>query len=261
MLLFFVPASYDFPKGGVRMHRRRYRKKGRRTALLLLLAAAAGLGVLVTMRMHRVFMEYATNVCEDSALQEINNLMQDEVFDDPETYENMVVLERDSENHVTALRTDVIAIGQIKARLVNGLFERLEDLEQTTIEVPLGTVFAPNYFTGMGPSVDIGMAGLTQMSAEFISAFSSAGINQTRHNIIIEIHAGFRILTPFGGEDREIVTSYPVTDTVIVGTVPERYAYIDDLGGNLLGQVSDYSGAAEGGSGPQLSDNSSENGK
>ena len=57
------------------------------------------------------------------------------------------------------------------------------------------------------------------------------------------------------------MTSYPVTDTVIVGTVPERYAYIDDLGGNLLGQVSDYSGAAEGGSGPQLSDNSSENGK
>ena len=57
------------------------------------------------------------------------------------------------------------------------------------------------------------------------------------------------------------MTSYPVTDTVIVGTVPERYAYIDDLGGNLLGQVSDYSGAAESGSGPQLSDNSSENGK
>ncbi|MFR0941021.1 MAG: hypothetical protein ACLSF2_01030 [Butyricicoccus sp.] len=34
----------------------------------------------------------------------------------------------------------------------------------------------------------------------------------------------FRILTPFGGEDREIVSTYPVTDTVIVGTVPERYA-------------------------------------
>ena len=54
---------------------------------------------------------------------------------------------------------------------------------------------------------------------------------------------------------------YNAADTVIVGTVPERYAYIDDLGGNLLGRVSDYSGAAAGGSGPQLSDNSSENGK
>ena len=236
--------------------RRRHRKKGRRVLLLLLLGLLSVSGFAVSRQMHRVFMEYAANVCEDSAIQEINNLMQDEVFSDPETYENMVILERDRENHVTALRTDVIAIGQIKARLVNVLFDRLEDLEQTTIEVPLGTVFAPSFFSGMGPVVDIGMAGLTQMEAEFVSAFSAAGINQTRHNIIIEIHAGFRILTPFGGEDREIVSSYPVTDTVIVGTVPERYTYIDDLGSGLLGQISDYSSGAV-----QPYDNSSENGK
>ena len=229
------------------MRRRRYRKKGRRVIAVLVLAALGAALFAASRQMHRVFMEYAANVCEDSAIQEINNLMQDEVFSDPETYENMVILERDSENHVTALRTDVIAIGQIKAELVNGLFDRLEDLEQTTVEVPLGSVFAPNFFSGMGPVVDVGMAGLTQMEAEFVSAFSSAGINQTRHNIIIEIHAGFRILTPFGGEDREIVSSFPVTDTVIVGTVPERYTYIDDLGSDLLGQISDYDNSAENG--------------
>lgn len=227
------------------MRRRRYRKKGRRVIAVLVLAAVGAALFAASRQMHRVFMEYAANVCEDSAIQEINNLMQDEVFSDPETYENMVILERDSENHVTALRTDVIAIGQIKAELVNGLFERLEDLEQTTVEVPLGSVFAPNFFSGMGPVVDVGMAGLTQMEAEFVSAFSSAGINQTRHNIIIEIHAGFRILTPFGGENREIVSRYPVTDTVIVGTVPERYTYIDDLGSGLLGEVSDYPSAEQ----------------
>ena len=74
------------------------------------------------------------------------------------------------------------------------------------------------------------------MEARFVSAFTSAGINQTRHRILIEVHAGFRILTPFGGEDREIVSTYPVTDTVIVGTVPERYAYISGSGSDLLGE-------------------------
>lgn len=230
------------------MRRYRYRRKHSGLWFAALLVLLTATGALVTARLHCVFLEYAANVCEDSALQEINNLMQEEVFSDPETYENMVILERDSENHVTALRTDVIAIGQIKAKLVNGLFERLSDLEHTTVEVPLGSVFAPRFFSGMGPSVDIGMAGLTQMEAEFVSAFSAAGINQTRHNILIEIHAGFRILTPLGGEDREIVSTFPVTDTVIVGTVPERYTYIDDLASGLLGEVSDY-------------DNSSENGK
>ena len=220
------------------MRRRKKRMKWAAVAILLLLIAVC-LGLL-TLRFQRIFMEYAINICEDSAIKEVGVLMEDEVFSHPEEFSNLVVLERDSYNRITALRTDVIAVGKIKARLVSGLFDRLDYLEETQIEVPLGTVFAPNLFTGMGPKVKVGLAGLTQMEAEFVSAFTSAGINQTRHRILIEVHAGFRILTPFGGEDREIVSTYPVTDTVIVGTVPERYAYIGSADGNLLGEIRDY---------------------
>lgn len=220
------------------MRRRKKRMKWAAVAILLLLIAVC-LGLL-TLRFQRIFMEYAINICEDSAIKEVGVLMEDEVFSHPEEFSNLVVLERDRDNRITALRTDVIAVGKIKARLVSGLFDRLDYLEETQIEVPLGTVFAPNLFTGMGPKVKVGLAGLTQMEAEFVSAFTSAGINQTRHRILIEVHAGFRILTPFGGEDREIVSTYPVTDTVIVGTVPERYAYIGSADGDLLGEIRDY---------------------
>lgn len=220
------------------MRRRKKRMRWAAVAILLLLIAVC-LGLL-TLRFQRIFMEYAINICEDSAIKEVGVLMEDEVFSHPEEFSNLVVLEHDSDNRITALRTDVIAVGKIKARLVSGLFDRLDYLEETQIEVPLGTVFAPNLFTGMGPKVKVGLAGLTQMEAEFVSAFTSAGINQTRHRILIEVHAGFRILTPFGGEDREIVSTYPVTDTVIVGTVPERYAYIGSADGDLLGEIRDY---------------------
>ena len=202
--------------------------------LILLLAVFLG---LLTIRFQRIFMEYAVNVCEDSAIKEINTLMEDEVFSHPDEFADLVVLERDSDNRITALRTDIIAVGNVKARIVNGLFDRLDYLEETQTEVPLGTVFAPNLFTGMGPRVKVGLAGLAQMEAQFVSAFTSAGINQTRHRILIEVHAGFRILTPFGGE---IVSTYPVTDTVIVGTVPERYTYIGGSGSDLLGEIRDY---------------------
>lgn len=221
------------------MRRQRHGKRKKWAALLfLLLAVSAALYALLRLRL--IFMEYAINLCEDSAEKTISALMQEKVFNAPEVYENLVTLERDKQNHITALRTNVLAVGRIKAELVSGLFERLEELEHTTVDVPLGSVFAPGFFAGNGPCVKIGMAGLTQVSAEFISAFSAAGINQTRHNILIEIHAGFRILTPVGGEDREIVTRYPVTDTVIVGTVPERYTYIDDTQNSLLGQIRDF---------------------
>ena len=207
-------------------------KRAALAILLLLLAICLG---LLTIRFQRIFMEYAVNVCEDSAIKEINTLMEDEVFSHPDEFADLVVLERDSDNHITALRTDIIAVGKVKARIVNGLFDRLDYLEETQTEVPLGSLF-----TGMGPRVKVGLAGLAQMEARFVSAFTSAGINQTRHRILIEVHAGFRILTPFGGEDREIVSTYPVTDTVIVGTVPERYAYISGSGSDLLGEIRDY---------------------
>lgn len=223
------------------MRRRRKRAK-RWAALLLALSLAAGI-VLFAAHLHRIFLEYAINECEDNALMEIGSLMEDEVYAHPERYASLVQLDYDSERHVTALRTDVVAIGRIKSRLVNGLYDRLDEFEQTVIEVPLGSVLAPHFFSGRGPSLHFGLAGLTQMEAEFVSSFSAAGINQTRHCILIEFHAGFRILTPFGGEDREIVSTFPVTDTVIVGTVPERYAYIGSAGEGLLGEVRD--GSAE----------------
>lgn len=156
----------------------------------------------------RIFTGSSSNTPSTSArtnaLMEIGSLMEDEVYAHPERYASLVQLDYDSERHVTALRTDVVAIGRIKSRLVNGLYDRLDEFEQTVIEVPLGSVLAPRFFSGRGPSLHFGLAGLTQMEAEFVSSFSAAGINQTRHCILIEFHAGFRILTPFGGEDREI---------------------------------------------------------
>lgn len=216
---------------------RRRRKRGRRAALLLLFGVVLCLGGLLTARMHRMFLEYAINETEDNALMEIGSIMEDEVYAHPERYASLVQLDYDAERHVTALRTDVAAIGRIKSRLVNALYDRLDEFEQTVIEVPLGSVLAPRFFSGRGPALRFGLAGLTQMEAEFISSFSAAGINQTRHCISIEVHAGFRILTPLGGEDREVVSAFLVTDTVIVGVVPERYAYIGAAGDGLLAEI------------------------
>ena len=69
--------------------------------LILLLAVFLG---LLTIRFQRIFMEYAVNVCEDSAIKEINTLMEDEVFSHPEEFADLVVLERDSPSHPAAAK-------------------------------------------------------------------------------------------------------------------------------------------------------------
>ena len=75
------------------MRRRRKRAK-RWAALLLALPLAAGI-VLFTAHLHRIFLEYAINECEDNALMEIGSLMEDEVYAHPERYASLVQLDYD----------------------------------------------------------------------------------------------------------------------------------------------------------------------
>ena len=83
---------------------RRRRKRANRWAVLLLaLTLAAGIA-LFTAHLHRIFLEYAINECEDNALMEIGSLMEDEVYAHPERYASLVQLDYDSERHVAALR-------------------------------------------------------------------------------------------------------------------------------------------------------------
>ena len=125
-------------------------------------------------------------------------------------------------------------------QLVRATYDALNTLEHSGLEIPLGTVFFPSIFAGQGPALHVGIASLGYADADFISAFTSAGVNQTRHQILLEIHAEARLMTTFGGCDVQLTTQMAVTDTVIVGTVPESYTYIDDTEQSLLGKVNDY---------------------
>lgn len=211
-----------------------------RGRILLLFAAALLVCVLVTLRVRPLMLEYGSNLIQYTATRAINDSMQDKIYEDRADYQELVQLERDSENRVTAVKTDSISMNRIKTEVVNAVYEQINTLEQAKLEIPAGTIFAPSWCSGMGPKVPIGMAGLGKASAEFISAFSQAGINQTRHNIILEVRADVDVLTPLGHETTTVTSQFVVTDTVIVGTVPEQYTYIDDTEQSLLGKINDY---------------------
>lgn len=221
--------------------RRKKRGKWKRRLLLALLLPVLAAVALTLGLVSPMIEEYAVNQAQYTATNAINSAMLDKIYQNRTAYEGLVTLERDESSHVTALRTDVITMGSMKAIMVNEVYDTVNTLESRIIEIPLGSVFAPAYFAGQGPRIQVGMAGLGFAKAEFISAFSSAGINQTRHNILLEVTAEVRVLLPLlGHRDVTITSRYPVTDTVLVGTVPDHYTYIDDTGQSLLGKINDY---------------------
>lgn len=203
-------------------------------------AALAGLCALVFALLRPHFMAYAENLVQHTATYALYDALTDAVYQSRSEYAGLVVLERDSESGVTALRTDGILANRLKVEVARAVYDALDGLEQVELSVPLGNVVWPTMLAGRGPRIPIGVVGLGYADAEFVSAFTAAGINQTRHQVLLDVTAQVELLSPFGMRTVEVNNRLAVSDTVIVGNIPEQYTYIDDTEQSLLGKVVDY---------------------
>lgn len=219
--------------------RRRRRFHWRRWAVG---AACIGLCALAFALLRPHFMAYAENLVQHTATYALYDALTDAVYQSRSEYAGLVVLERDSESGVTALRTDGILANRLKMEVSRAVYDALDGLEQTSLSVPLGNVVWPTMLAGRGPRIPIGVVGLGYADAEFVSAFTAAGINQTRHQVLLDVTAQVQLLSPFGMRTVEVSNRLAVSDTVIVGSIPEQYTYIDDTRQSLLGKVVDYDG-------------------
>ena len=64
---------------------------------------------------------------------------------------------------------------------------------------------------------------LTSSRADFRNDICSAGINQTRHQIILEVRVDIDVLVPWDTLSTQVVSEVLVAETVIVGSVPKLY--------------------------------------
>ena len=186
------------------------------------------------------FLAYAEDRVRETVSYALYDVLSETIYDQRSEYAALVMLERDSGSGVTALRTDSILANRLKVDAARAVYDALQVLEDNSLSVPLGNVILPAFLTGCGPELKIGMVGLGYADADFLSAFTSAGINQTRHQVILEVNAEVKLMSLLGTRTVDVNSSLAVSDTVIVGNIPEQYTYIDDTEQDLLGKVVDY---------------------
>ena len=71
------------------------------------------------------------------------------------------------------------------------------------------------------------MQSIGTSSAQLQNQFISAGINQTRHQILLDIDVYVSILLPGFTTATKVSNSFNVAETVIVGSVPNSYTYFN----------------------------------
>lgn len=146
-----------------------------------------------------------------------------EAFSGGMKYEELVLLQKDQNNNVIAVQSNVVRMNQISSEIAMKVQEKLSVMRTENLKIPMGVLFGYDILNTTGPNFNLNVIPIGSVEADFRSDLSEAGINQTRHRIIVEIKSKFRIVLPLISEEEEMITSVPVAETVIVGNVPGTY--------------------------------------
>ena len=80
----------------------------------------------------------------------------------------------------------------------------------------------------VGPKINIKLSTSGNVETNLKSEFKTAGINQTLHQIYLEIKCQIIILTPYDTVSEDIVNYVLIAESIIVGEIPSSYYNLND---------------------------------
>jgi len=138
-------------------------------------------------------------------------------------YEDFVTIKTDKEGAITALSTDPIKLNSLRAELIAYILEQVKLLDSTELGVPLGNLFGLSSISGRGPKLPVRVLSVATPEAVFENVFHSAGINQTLHQVMLNVSVVVTLLLPGGTLETVVEAQVCVAETIIVGQVPSAY--------------------------------------
>ena len=155
-------------------------------------------------------------------------------------YSNFVIFDKDETGHITALRSNVAEVNRMQGQITDEILHRLSELAVSELEIPLGTLTGSALLAGRGPSLFVRMQAVGSASAAFRNQFTAAGINQTRHQIFLDVDVYMSILLPGMKTSTKVSNEIAVAETVIVGGVPDTYTYFSTMPDEIGQYAEDY---------------------
>lgn len=142
-------------------------------------------------------------------------------------WSDLVQLVKDGEGQITAAVTDVGRVNELQAALAGDVIAALTAPNTADLGVPLGNLLPSPFFSGLGPKVPIRILSVSEVEVKLMSRFTSAGINQTLHRLLLSLSARVRVLIPTGTVTAIVYADVTAAETLIVGRVPDSYMYFE----------------------------------
>ena len=147
------------------------------------------------------------------------------------TYDQLISFEKDNDGKITAVHSNMAACNRLQVEILDIILARIDQVSARELSIPVGSLTGSALLAGRGPRIKVRMESVGSSSARFENEFSSAGINQTNHRIVLHIDVSVAILLP------GFTTATEVSNAV---TVPDTYTYFSTTPSTYEEDVKDY---------------------
>ena len=141
------------------------------------------------------------------------------------TYDQLISFEKDNDGRITAVHSNMAACNRLQVEILDSILARIDQVSARELSIPVGSLTGSALLAGRGPRIKVRMESVGSSSARFENEFTSAGINQTNHRIVLHIDVSVAILLPGFTTATQVSNAVTVAETVIVGSVPDTYTY------------------------------------
>jgi len=159
------------------------------------------------------------------ANRSINSAVADIIKDEIE-YEELMNVKTDDSGNITMVQANTILMNKISSDVALKIQNELKQIKTRSADVPIGTAIGSPILAKYGPKIKVDIEPIGNVGVNFGTEFDSSGINQTRHRIYLIVKTQVRVVIPLTTSSQEVITQVPVSETVIIGDVPENYVNI-----------------------------------
>ncbi len=159
-----------------------------------------------------------TGALSSASYYAINQTLKDDY-----NYDSLFTVHKNENGEITMITADAYKFNVLTSNLADNVGYFMTDYINQGVEVPIGVFTGFSILQGYGKTVNMPLIAINSVKCDVVSTFESAGINQTRHTLYVDVTPDVSVITTISSKNVSDKIRVMIYDNVIIGKVPDVF--------------------------------------
>ena len=169
-----------------------------------------------------IMLKYAKSQTE-KLIEKSVNVAVNNVVNQTLKYDSLINISYSDKGEIATFSANQYEINTITREIVKETEYQITNVYGDDLIINIGTLTGIPYLLGKGPGINFKILPISAVGGDFESAFSSVGINMTKHTLMLSIKVEVNLILPLKSYNFTSKTQVLLAESIIVGKVPEVY--------------------------------------